>query len=370
VKTPVPPVRALRWEGEAPGGRLVLLDQTRLPEAEVELRLDTVAELVAAIRRLVVRGAPALGCTGAYGVVLAGQAALAADDWLARVETGATALAAARPTAVNLALGIRRVLAVARRQAAAAEPEACCRDLLAAARAFHAEDEALCAAIGRHGAALLPRQATVLTHCNTGCLATGGLGTALAVIYTAHAGGGIREVLADETRPLLQGARLTAWELRRAGIPVRVLCDGAAAGLLRGGRVDAVLVGADRVAANGDVANKVGTYPLALAARAAGVPFYVAAPTTTVDLACPDGAAIPIEERDPEEVLGALGRRWTPAGVGACNPAFDVTPGELVSALVSERGVLEHPDRATLAALLGAGGGAGGQADTAASSSG
>ncbi|RMH02209.1 MAG: S-methyl-5-thioribose-1-phosphate isomerase [Planctomycetota bacterium] len=336
----------LRWRD----GGLELLDQTALPAEERYLRPAGLPELVAAIRRLAVRGAPALGCAGAYGMVLA----VAGEDdpvrWRRRLETGAEELIAARPTAVNLAVGVGRLLAAGRRLAGdGADPRRWTQALLAEARAFHAEDEALCAEIGRNGAELLPDPVRILTHCNAGALATGGIGTALGVVYAARAAGRTVRVLADETRPLLQGARLTAWELTRAGIPVTVQADGAAGSALAAGEVDAVIVGADRIAANGDVANKVGTYPLAVLAREHGVPFYVAAPTTTIDLDCPDGSAIPIEQRPEEEVLAFAGAAAAP-GARARNPAFDLTPAALVTALVTERGVLPAPDRTGLAA--------------------
>jgi len=337
----------LRWERDG----LVLLEQTLLPAEERYVRIPDVPSLVDAIVRLGVRGAPGVGCAGAYGMVVAVAGAADAGEWLRRLDDAEATLEAARPTAVNLAVGLRRLAARGRRLAAGdGGPAEWTADLLAEAKAFHAEDAALCQAIGEHGAALLPARCTVQTHCNAGALATGGIGTALGVVYAAHAAGKQVAVLADETRPLLQGARITAWELQRAGVPVTLQCDGAAGSAFQAGMIDAVVVGSDRVAANGDVANKVGTYPLAVLARRHGVPFYVAAPTTTVDLDCPDGASIPIEERGGDEVRAFAGAAAAPDGVMARNPAFDVTPAELVTALVTEAGVLESPDRAGLTA--------------------
>ena len=269
-------------------------------------------------------------------------------------EVGAR-VAAARPTAVNLRWAVERVLR--RADAVAGGPADAARAaLLAEARAIHDEDRAMCAAIGRHGAALVREGMGVLTHCNAGALATGGAGTALAPLFAAAAAGRRFTVLADETRPLLQGARLTAFELHRAGIPVTVICDGAAAAAMRAGKVQMAIVGADRIAANGDVANKIGTYGVAVACRAHGIPFYVAAPTSTFDLALATGAAIPIEERDGAEVTrGAGGQPGAPAGVPAWNPAFDVTPADLVTAIITERGVCERPDAARIRAHLAGG---------------
>ena len=344
----------LRWTGGAEG-HLELLEQTLLPEREEYLPIETVPALIDAIRRLAVRGAPALGCAGAYGVVLVAQGIDEADGarWLAALRAGGQEVADARPTAVNLRVGVDRVLARAEELAAGScAPVARSEALLASAREFHEEDAELCRAIGRHGAALLPSPCTVLTHCNAGALATGGMGTALSVVYAAHRAGKEVAVFADETRPLLQGARLTSWELARAGIPITLQCDGAAGSTLASGRVQAVVVGSDRIAANGDVANKVGTYPLAVLARRHGVPFYVAAPTTTIDLDCPTGADIPIEQRDAQEVSAFHGRPSAPERISVWNPAFDVTPAELVTAIITEKGVLENPAQADLAAHI------------------
>jgi methylthioribose-1-phosphate isomerase len=319
-----------------------ILDQTLLPQQERYLTLHTVAGLAEAISQLRVRGAPLIGIAGAYGVALAARQAAGTttgrEEALAAVERAGAELVVTRPTAVNLRWAIERLLAVAR--AATGDAPALAAALEAAALAIHAEDREMCARIGRYGAAFVPDGATVLTHCNAGALATGGMGTALAPIYTAHAAGRRVRVVADETRPLLQGSRLTAWELSRAGVDVTVIADNMAASRLRRGGIAAVFVGADRIAANGDTANKIGTYPLALAARAHGVPFYVAAPRSTFDLAIATGDDIPIEERVASEVTALHGTRTAPEGVGVWNPAFDVTPAELITAFITDVGVL------------------------------
>ena len=338
MESPIDPVRPLRFEDDA----LVLLDQTLLPGEEKWIRLTTPEQVIEAIQTLRVRGAPAIGCAGAFALVLAADDAGAARE-------AAPAIADARPTAVNLRWAVDRMLA----HLDAAPPEASARAwLLEEAERIRAEDEASCRAIGRHGAALLGPDSNILTHCNAGSLATAGYGTALGVVYAAVESGKRVAVYADETRPLLQGARLTAWELQRAGIDVTVVADVVAGGLLRTGRVDAVIVGADRVAANGDVANKIGTYPLAVLARTHGVPFYVAAPKSTVDQNCPDGAGIPIEQRPPTEITEGFGVRTAPVGVSVYSPAFDVTPAELVTALITEMGVIQPVNRAKIAATL------------------
>jgi methylthioribose-1-phosphate isomerase len=333
----IEPVRPLRFFDDA----LELLDQTLLPGEEKWIRLHTPDEVIEAIQMLRVRGAPAIGCAGAYALVLAAGDASA-------VRAAAPDIASARPTAVNLKWAVERML---RRLDSAPEdtPRAA---LLEEAERIRVEDEASCRAIGRHGAELLGERSTVLTHCNAGSLATAGYGTALGVIYAAVEQGKSVAVFADETRPLLQGARLTAWELQRAGIDVTLVADSVAGSLLRSGRIDAVVVGADRIAANGDVANKVGTYPVAVLARTHRVPFYVAAPRSTIDPDCPDGASIPIEERDPSEVTECFGVRTAPAGVCVYSPAFDVTPAALVTALITEVGVIRPVGTAQIAATL------------------
>ena len=340
-------VRALEWTGT----HLRVLDQARLPHEVRYLDLQDWRDVVEAIRALRVRGAPALGVAGAYAVVLAARelADLAMGPFREGLSEAADGIAGARPTAVNLAWGVSRALRAAD---GARSPGEAAERLAAEAAAILDEDVAANRAIGAHGAMLIPPGATVLTHCNTGSLATAGHGTALGIVRTAWAEGRLQGVIATETRPLLQGARLTAWELSQDGIPVTVVVDSAAGALLQGGSIAAVVVGADRIAANGDVANKIGTYSLAVLAGANGVPFYVAAPTTTVDLETPTGAGIPIEERPGEEVAAPLGTRATPPGVPVLNPAFDVTPAEYVTAIVTEAGIARPPYRDSLAGMV------------------
>ncbi len=334
----MPPHPAVGWSPDQRALRI--LDQRHLPGAEVVRDLVAVEDIIDAIRTLAVRGAPAIGVAAAIGLVVAMDAAAAADPAAPPVPLVAALgerLAAARPTAVNLRWAVDRLQAVARALPPEASGEAVRAALRAEAEAIRAADVAMGEAIGAHGLGLLPDGARVLTHCNAGALATAGAGTALAPVYAAHALGRALHVYATETRPLRQGARLTAWELARAGIPVTVLPDGAVAALLAGGAVDVVLVGADRIAANGDVANKVGTHAVALAAQAAAVPFIVVAPTSTIDPATPDGAAIVIEHRAADE-LAPL-----PEGVAVWNPAFDVTPRALVTAYLTDRGFVLPP---------------------------
>ncbi|HUA28135.1 MAG TPA: S-methyl-5-thioribose-1-phosphate isomerase [Streptosporangiaceae bacterium] len=338
---------ALRWIDPPEGPAIELLDQTRLPAVEAVVTCTDVPSLVDAIRRLVVRGAPMLGVAGAFGVALA---ACRGDD----VAAAAAAIAGARPTAVNLSWGVRRALGAYQRAKDNQDRRSVrpvCAALVAEARAIAAEDAAASAEMARHGLALIPDGARVLTHCNTGALVSGGEGTAFAVILAAHRAGRLARLWIDETRPLLQGARLTAWEARRAGMPHAVLADAAAASLMAAGDVDLVLTGADRIAADGSVANKVGTYGLAVLARHHGVPFIVAAPVSTVDLDAPDGAAIKVEQRPAEEVTSLAGVRVAPQGTDAYNPAFDVTPPSLISAIVTERGVVQPPAAGTLRVL-------------------
>lgn len=335
---------AVRW---AHGSRAVeVLDQTRLPEEEVWLRLASAEAVAEAIRSLRVRGAPAIGIAAAMGLAadLAAKADLPRERFWWRFEEAEALLRGTRPTAVNLfwALDRMRRRAEAARDRTSAEVAALLRD---EAEAIREEDRAMCRRIGEHGLSLLPGggEVRVLTHCNAGALATGGMGTALAPLYLAREQGRDIRVYADETRPLLQGSRLTAWELRRAGIDVTVIADSVAGFLMQRGGVDLVIVGADRIAANGDIANKVGTYALAVLARHHGVPFYVAAPTSTIDPATPDGRAIPIEERDGDEVRRGFGRLTAPADVPVYSPAFDVTPAELITAIITDQGVLHPP---------------------------
>ena len=322
---PIPPT--IEWRR----GRVRLIDQRALPGELRFVECATVDELREAIASLAVRGAPALGAAGAFGVALAGHTI--ADE--PGVRAAALRLASARPTAANLAWGAARALDAWEQAGADAA--------LAEAERVAAADVAANRALGGFGAELVPVGARVLTHCNAGSLATVGYGTALGVVRAAHDAGKRPTVWAGETRPVLQGARLTAWELDRLGIPVTVIADVMAGSLIATGDVDLVVVGADRIAANGDVANKIGTYPLAVLAREHGVPFIVAAPTSTIDLATPTGAAIPVEERPDDEVVRIAGERIAPEGVAAANRAFDVTPARLVTAIVTERGVLRPP---------------------------
>lgn len=331
----------LRWTGNAFQGRLVLIDQTLLPLECREIECDTHEKVFEAIRSLRVRGAPAIGVAAAYGTVVGLQQAASknSEEFRRRLIDVTDRLAASRPTAVNLFWALDRLKRVAEAETGLA-PRALIERLLAEARAIEVEDQEMCAAIGRHGAELLRDGAGVLTHCNAGALATAGDGTALSVFFSAVEQGKRLHVYADETRPLLQGARLTAWELSQRGIPVTLICDSMAALVMRDKRVEAVVVGADRIAANGDTANKIGTYSVALAAKAHGIPFYVAAPTSTFDLSLPTGDRIPIEERKPEEITHGFGRQTAPTGVNVYNPAFDVTPADLITAIITEKGLI------------------------------
>ncbi len=349
--------RAFDW---GPAGRLVILDQSLLPAEEKWLEIGTVPGLIEAIRALRVRGAPAIGIAAAMGLVasLRDSASLGREAFLGEAERAAAAIRAARPTAVNLGWAMDRI--VRRAHGTGGDARAVLAALEAEAQAIWDEDREACRRIAEAGQELVARCAdaklrgagqgeggeavlNVLTHCNTGFLATGGIGTALGIVHLAAERGWRLHVWVDETRPLLQGSRLTAWELAEAGIPHAVIPDGAAAGLMRQAKVDVVLVGADRVARNGDVANKVGTYPLAVAAARHRVPFYCVAPTSSFDPACATGADIPIEERDGSEVTDAGGRRIAPAGSSAYNPAFDVTDAALISGWVTEKGILKPP---------------------------
>lgn len=343
---PTPDDAAL-WHEHA----LYLADQRWLPERAEFLRLTSAPAVAEAIRAMVVRGAPAIGVAAAYGVVLAGRDAFAAAgaEWKGAIEADLARLAAARPTAVNLFWAIERMRALIGTLKGGDPTEA----LLAEALAIHEEDRAANRRIGDLGAALIEAPTDVLTHCNAGAIATGGYGTALGVVRSAFAAGKVRQVFADETRPWMQGARLTAWELMHDGIPVVLQTEGAAASLMAGGSVGWVIVGADRITANGDVANKVGTYGLAIMARYHGVRFMVAAPTSTVDMNLASGVDIPIEERDPGEVLVCGGQRLAPEGCAARNPVFDVTPAALVDAIVTELGVVLKPNEERMRAMMG-----------------
>ncbi|WP_442483645.1 S-methyl-5-thioribose-1-phosphate isomerase [Aeoliella sp. SH292] len=339
------PTPTLEWIG-GPDGHLRLLDQTKLP-TEIELIDCTkVDDVWWAIKKLAVRGAPAIGIAAAYGVVLA------ARDSHDTVQQACDHLATSRPTAVNLFWALDRM----RRVADEARDSDLAERLLAEARAIHAEDAEQCAAIGRHGADLLektiPRGSGVLTHCNTGSLATGGDGTAFAVLLELHRRGFGVHVYADETRPLLQGSRLTMWELKERGIPATLICDSMSAQVMREGRVAAAIVGADRIAANGDSCNKIGTYGVALHCRAHGLPFYIAAPSTTFDISLESGDQIPIEERAPAEITTPGGVSFAPEGVSVYNPAFDVAPAELIAGIVTERGVIAPVTRENVAQMI------------------
>ncbi|MBI4839502.1 MAG: S-methyl-5-thioribose-1-phosphate isomerase [candidate division NC10 bacterium] len=337
-----------------PHGTVRLIDQTRLPTEEVYIECRTIEEVADAIRTMRVRGAPAIGVTAAMGLALGAQTIQAENfnAFFAALEGMGSLLMCTRPTAVNLAWGVRRLLHLARkaRDLPLVEIKAA---LVAEARAMQAEDIRINRAMGQHGQGLLPEQARVLTHCNAGGLATAGYGTAVGVIRAAAEAGKRIMVWVDETRPLLQGARLTAWELQRAGIPATLITDNMAGHFMARGQVDVVVVGADRIARNGDVANKIGTYSVALLARAHGIPFYVAAPISTLDLNLTDGSQIPIEERAPDEVTHIGGRRVAPAGIRVANPAFDVTPASFVDAIITERGVARAPYDVSLPRLAG-----------------
>lgn len=337
--------KAIVWEND----HLRLLDQRRLPQEVVYLDITDVNMAAAAIRDMVVRGAPAIGITAAYAIVLAAGQHYAGDaaNWKARIEVDLDALAAARPTAVNLFWAIARM-----RQCLQGLTDNPVPALLAEAVAIHEEDIAANRKMGELGAALIDAHSGVLTHCNAGALATGGYGTALGVIRSAHAAGKLTQVYADETRPWLQGARLTAWELLEDHIPVNLIVDGAAAALMQSGAVQWFIVGSDRIAANGDVANKIGTYAGAILAKHHGLKVMVVAPTSTIDMSIATGTDIPIETRDGTEILALQGQQVAAAGCGAWNPVFDVTPAALVDAIVTEKGVVEHPDAAKMAALM------------------
>jgi methylthioribose-1-phosphate isomerase len=341
----------LRWIGGI-DGHLRLIDQTLLPLELKEIDCRTLQQVWEAIRSLRVRGAPAIGIAAAYGVCLGMQGAGRDEPALfARLDEVAGYLASSRPTAVNLFWALARMKRTAEELRGKGTAKIVA-SLLAEARVIHEEDRQMCRAIGRHGAALLTDGQGVLTHCNAGGLATADYGTALAVIFAAHEQGKRLCVYADETRPLLQGARLTAWELAQRGIDATLICDSMAAQVMREGRVQAVVVGADRIAANGDTANKIGTYQVALAAAAHDIPFYVAAPSSTFDLSLASGEAIPIEERAAEEITHGFGRQTAPPGIKVYNPAFDVTPARLIAAIICERGVIRPVTEATIKQAL------------------
>ena len=341
------------YVGDLDHGHVELIDQTLLPNELRILRLTELEQVFDAIRRLAVRGAPAIGIAAAFGLVLGVRRSPATSppELLRDVHAAADRLAESRPTAVNLFWALDRQRATAEKLA----PRGCAElreGLLAEARAILEEDRAMCRAMGRIGSALVADGDGLLTHCNAGGLATAAYGTALAVFYAASEAGKRIAVFADETRPLLQGARLTTWELMQAGIDVTLICDNTAAQVMAEGRIQKVFVGSDRIARNGDVANKIGTYGVALLAAAHGIPFYVVAPTTTFDLECPDGGAIPIEERAAEEVTEGFGRRTAPPGVKVYSPAFDVTPARLVTGIVTEKGLIQPVNEANLVRVV------------------
>jgi methylthioribose-1-phosphate isomerase len=349
-----PTVETIRWQGDE-RGYLVLIDQTRLPVDLVELECREIEAVWEAIKQLRVRGAPAIGIAAAYGVVI-GQSSVVSGDqaaFFARLDEVTSYLATSRPTAVNLFWALERMRAKATSLRGQAPPAGIIAALLAEARAIHEEDRTICRAIGRYGAELLAAESGVLTHCNAGGLATAEYGTALSVLFTCQDQGKRLHVFVDETRPLLQGSRLTAWELAQRGIESTLICDNMAGQVMREGKVQAVIVGADRIAANGDTANKIGTYSVAVLAAAHAIPFYVAAPSTTFDLAIDSGAQIPIEERSPDEITRSFGRQTAPEGIKVYNPAFDVTPARLIKAIITERGVIEPVSRETIAGVIG-----------------
>jgi methylthioribose-1-phosphate isomerase len=359
MTSPESTIATLRWIGGV-DGHLVLIDQTLLPVEFVEIECRTVEVAWEAIKALRVRGAPAIGVAAAYGVCLGVQTARgrAEAEFFARLGEVCNYLATSRPTAVNLFWALDRMRRTAEEQRGKSTPAEIAARLLAEARNIEEEDRRVCRAIGRHGAELLGDGAGVLTHCNAGGLATADYGTALAVIFAACEAGKRLHVFADETRPLLQGARLTTWELLRRDIETTLICDSMAAQVMREGKIAAVIVGADRIAANGDTANKIGTYTVAVLAHEHSIPFYVAAPVSTIDLATPEGKLIPIEERDQREVTHFGTARVTPEGAHTRNPAFDVTPHRYITGIITERGILRPPYtdslRDALAHLAGA----------------
>jgi methylthioribose-1-phosphate isomerase len=339
-------IRAVEWEN----GRLKLIDQRLLPGKFEHLYLDHLPESAKAITDMAVRGAPAIGITAAYAIVLAARDRYKdnPNGWQQAIQADLNLLAKARPTAVNLRWAVEQMRGIIN-SGIAGDPVP---KLLAEAQRLHAEDISANRRMGELGAALIEKGSGVLTHCNTGALATGGYGTALGVVRAGFAAGKIKSVFANETRPWLQGARLTVWELVQEGIPATLIADSAGSYLMKQGKVAWVIVGADRIAANGDTANKIGTYMMAVAARHHGVNFMVVAPTSTVDMNTPDGAAIPIETRAEAEVLNFGGTRTAPEGTQAWNPAFDITPAELIDAIVTEKGVVMNPTREKLAAMM------------------
>jgi methylthioribose-1-phosphate isomerase len=357
VKAPAPTfpeiLETLAWVGDSSTGHLRLIDQTRLPVERVHVDCRDVPSVWEAIKILRVRGAPAIGVAAAYGAVI-GARGRGGDDLpsMRKALSEATAhLRTSRPTAVNLFWALDRMDRLAEALSDVSATEFLDR-LLSEAVVIHDEDRSMCRAIGRHGADLVPPGAGILTHCNAGGLATSDYGTALAVIFSAHDQGKPLHVFADETRPLLQGARLTAWELVQRGIPSTLICDNMAAQVMKEGKIQMVVVGADRIAANGDTANKIGTYGVALLAKAHAIPFYVAAPSSTFDLSLPDGSSIPIEQRDPREITHGFAHQTAPDGVQVYNPAFDVTPADLIAGIITERGVIRPVNSGNVRRML------------------
>ena len=355
MNTPSPnEIHTVCWQGDS-DGYLEILDQTALPTEVKYVACKDVPSVIEAIKMLRVRGAPAIGIAGAYGMVLAIHHAKNRNDTdikkMSCIQQLAEDLATARPTAVNLRWAIERIKKLVLNSGSNPDYSELQQSILDEAKHIQHEDQILCERIGEHGSSILP-EGDILTHCNTGALATGGIGTALGIIVTAWNKGRRFQVFADETRPLLQGARLTAWELTHRQIPVTVLVDAAAAHLLKTGRISCCIVGADRITANGDTANKIGTYGLALLAEAHNVPFFVAAPSSTFDLTLKSGAEIPIEERSENEVLQPFNFRSAPATASAFNPAFDVTPARLITAIVTERGIIRDVSRKTVASVI------------------
>jgi methylthioribose-1-phosphate isomerase len=352
------PVETLIWVGDRPG-HVRMIEQTKLPTEYELLDVTTVEEMVDAIYRLAVRGAPAIGVAAGYGVLLGvqGLEGLSAEEMVGRTREISATLAKARPTAVNLFWALDRMVARADRDHAAGLSGDAIRDgLFEEAHTIFHEDQATCEALGRHGAELIQDEGTYLTHCNAGALATANTGTALAPFYEAARQGKRIAVYADETRPLLQGARLTAWELMQGGIDVTVITDSMAGRVMFEGKIDAVFVGSDRIARNGDVCNKIGTYSVAVLAKEHGVPFYAVAPLSTFDRTLTSGDQIPIEERPAEEITRGFGNQTAPDGVKVYNPAFDVTPARLVTGIVTEAGVIEHPTQEKVEAAMKAAG--------------
>ena len=350
-QTTTPP-RTMRWMGDTQG-HLTMIDQTLLPVEFKEIECKTVEEIWEAIKMLRVRGAPAIGCAAAYGVVIGLQEVHSADkaEFDTKLAQVTDYLATSRPTAVNLFWALDRMKSVAVECEELSSIELHAR-LLEEAKAIEEEDREMCAAIGRHGATLINEGTGILTHCNAGGLATAGDGTALAVMFAAAAEGKQIHVYADETRPLLQGARLTTWELQQRGVPVTLICDSMAGQVMKEKRVQAVITGADRIAANGDACNKIGTYSVAVLAKAHGIPFYVAAPSSTFDLTLATGEEIPIEERQPEEITVGMGKQTAPEQTQVYNPAFDVAPAELIDAIITEKGIIKPVTKENVAAML------------------